>query len=321
MEKITADCRVGILYIVMGFLLVWSIGFAGGGIYSLATGNQHATINDRLATPQEAMTMSAIGTVIGLAVLIGAICLLMYILNRRVMLEGNEIAAFNWKGVLEVKTNLDQILSIKEDGSLEGVKKFLVKTSQGDFKFDSSMRNYFALKKAMEESQGAQFEAPKAVPVFSGGVLPLSPFIPKERTFRYTFGYMHLFSFVWVGAIFWMAHGILTTPTSPGSSPPAVMLVGLLFFLAPGIWMQMTGWIEQIRLGPDGIQWIDWKGKTRAKATLDQIREIIMNRGETSSIQIETDNGSVKASSYLWGFGNLRTDVEKVIESRREANS
>jgi hypothetical protein len=35
------------------------------------------------------------------------------------------------------------------------------------------------------------------------------------------------------------------------------------------------------------------------------------------ALEIDTDLGMIEATINLWGFNNLKKDVEKVIESRR----
>jgi flagellar biogenesis protein FliO len=317
MQKITADYRSGLAYVVVGFLFVWSIIWSGAAMNGLVSESQNVTINGRQATQHEAFLMQAAFFLIGIVVFIGAICLLLMTLNRKVVLDGQEFTSYTWKGKIQLQTSLSQILSVKESAMGNGVKKYTVSTTQGEITLDSTMRNAFALKQALENSQSQSEVLTKPViPVFAGGVLPFSPFVPAERTFRYLFSGFHLFSFIWIGALIAGGRSAFFDPKTQGTQAiPGIL--GILCFMLPGVWMQMTGWTERIKLGPDGIEWIDWKGKLRAKATLDQIREINIMTGKSRSMQIETDNGSVKASGDLWGFGNLKKDVERVIETRQ----
>jgi len=127
---------------------------------------------------------------------------------------------------------------------------------------------------------------------------PTGPFVPEERTYRYLFGYLHLFSFAWIGVIVWMLYGMQTDPAMHSPSPGPVYAVSALFLLI-GLYGQLTGWVERIKLGPQGIEWIDWKGQVRVRASLDQIRKVRVVRGKYFSCAIETDNGSVMTSPYM----------------------
>jgi hypothetical protein len=151
-----------------------------------------------------------------------------------------------------------------------------------------------------------------------------APYFPKARTFRYRFGYQHLFSFFWLGWIVWIGIQALTFPKRQ-TSDFIIFIVLFLPFTCLGVWAQMTGWIEKIHLDRNGIIWVDWKGEVQVRATLDQIRKVtyVHRRDQDvfwkgDALEIDTDIGMIEASIHLWGSDNLRKDVEKVIETRRQ---
>lgn len=104
----------------------------------------------------------------------------------------------------------------------------------------------------------------------------------------------------------------------PGIDYPLPMLLGLIPIYAVATWLQMTGWNEQITLGPTGIEWRDWKGKTRVSATLDDITSIQHLPGRAKMIVIETKRGQIKTSMYIRGYGQLGESVKRVVEERNQ---
>jgi hypothetical protein len=95
---------------------------------------------------------------------------------------------------------------------------------------------------------------------------------------------------------------------------PILIYTVLTCFAGIGVWMQLTGWFEQITFGPEGIRWVDFLGRVRVQPSLSKIRSMDCVRGNISVLNIYTTNGVVQCSGYLWGFDHLVTEVNKVLE-------
>jgi hypothetical protein len=136
------------------------------------------------------------------------------------------------------------------------------------------------------------------------------------RTYRYRYSFLHIFPVVLVAAIVYFAGErigfYLRQPT---------LLIGaslFLFFLA---WPQLTAWNEKIILDETGIRWVDYLGRTRVEARLDEIVNLTTTSGTNGgcpSLTISTNQGEVKANFYLWGFTNLRRQIEELLNARKQ---
>ncbi len=312
MDKRVFGYKSGIYFFVSGFLFLWSTIWIYGAVSGLVTHSQNVTIQGRQATPEEAFWFQFAMVPIGLAVLGAGVALLMYTINRRIVLERDWLTNHDWRGRKTVECGLNEIQSVVESKASNGISNLLVTTSKGNFKFDSQIRNYADLRQILGNSN--QSEITSLIPDTVGIA---SKYVPNKRTFRYLLSFLHIFSFLWLGIIMSMVVSFARDPAFvQGSIIP--FIVAAVLFGSIGVWMQMTGWIERITLGADGIEWIDWLGRVRVRASLEDIRDVRVIQGSKSrSGEIETRQGPIKFSSNIWGFSELVGDVKKIIDGRQ----
>lgn len=283
------------MYAVIGFLAIWSIGW----LTAVATswGSPNATINDRPATPDEARLMLWGMLGIGLLIASGTLAMIGYALNTRVEIGNGEIREFDWRGRLKVRGSLKSAVI-----GAGGENQAKIETDGGAITVSTSIKNYGELKTIVEDKTMAAVE---------GKRFPVSRYVPTFQVFRPRWGQMHLSSFVWIGTLLYMGS------KSIDDSGPGVFELALFVFLLPGIWMQLSGWVERISLGPEGIEAIDFLGRSRVRASLEEIVEGETVKGsESSSVQIHTLRGTVSAGSGYWKKGKLLEEVRKVVAGR-----
>jgi hypothetical protein len=238
---------------------------------------------------------------------------LLWWLTARVVVTDDEILNYDWLGRERVRARRNSVRVRWEMPDEDGRVKGLVSTDAGTIRIHGGIRGYPLLRDILEN--------PHLPLDHVGGVAQTSTprYVPAARTYRYRWSYLHLFSFIWLAALGFIFSVPLGNPSmmeNMSLSGQVESLVGGGAVVALGLWMQLTGWVERIRLDADGIEWIDWKGKSRVRASLAQITHMDEEGGEVGSLRIYTTQGTVRASSYLWGFSHLRQEVRQVLESK-----
>lgn len=285
MDRQVFHYRTGGAYGVIGFLL-----FCGGLCIASALfcwNNPEARVNDMPGTSPEARTILSGAIAVGLVVLAGAAALIVTSKNSRIEVGNGEIVWFDWLGREKVRGVVRGAKLQKGENPSDNNIQLI--TNGGIINAYDALDDLGRLNALLRRENG-EVDAPRA-----------TSYIPSERTFSYRWTYLHFFSLVWcIGAGIYM---------------PLLALVGLPF-LGIGVWLQLTGWRERISLGPDGITWIDFLGRTRVQARLDQIREVIRSKDDEgySSLRVVTDEGTVQAASYLKGFNALHKEAKRVVE-------
>lgn len=251
-----------------------------------------------------------------------AVMAFFYYLNARVEIDGEEIAWYDWRGKLRVKAFSRDVESVDYVTSIVGRKTCWVETANGLIKFSTEIGNFGLLKSLlMEAKDGFSNWEVRHTLAFPGS------YQPAERSFNYRWSYLHFFSFMWLGVIGLMLFVALFIGPLNGTkeTTPFFMYVVLFLFALPGVWMQMTGWIEKISIGPAGIVWINWQGKVKIQASLDDIISLetqrVSNDGgpDAETLRVFTKQGTISAMSYLKGYKDLKAEIQKVLDSRAKA--
>ncbi len=309
MQKQVFNYRSGGLAFVIGFLFLWAFGFGYG---AWATPLTNFTINDRPATLQEAQTMQVVGIAISILVGILAMWLVLWTLNTRTEIDGEEIRCINWLGRVTLHSTSNRVMLIPDDSRPSGTK-FM--TEAGEIKVRKMMNGYGALVSLLNNARnGFQHwdqRARKAV-----------TYHPPAMRFDYRWSIMHWFSFLWLGIIGFMlllATGLVGPPSS--GPPPALVVVLLLLFAIPGVWMQLTGWVERIEIDPTGIRWIDCLGRVRVTSTLEDIEDTDVNvsygrNSRMETYRIFTDHGTIQATNSLQNYSALQREIDRILQSR-----
>lgn len=253
-----------------------------------------ATINERPASPEEARVLTWLMLGIGVLVATGALAMIGCVSNTQIEVENGEIRSYDLLGRVRVRGSLASA-TIRGSGRESWLK---VETDGGTIDLSSAISNYGELKTTIED---------KAVPR-EWKSFPISSYIPTAQTFMARWGNMHLLSFVWLVGCGWFIRE--TFEEWP-------FLLGGLLLALPGVWMQLVGWFERIQIGPEGIEFIDFLGRSRVRARLDEIVGGDLDGGsESLSATIHTLRGTVTAGQNYVGQENLIYEVEKVIAGR-----
>lgn len=316
MEKRVYRYRSVVLLFAVGFLFVWSTGWLCFTIAPFFTGT--VKINGRTSPAGDQLGFLSLMGLIGIGVLSFGLRLLGTYVYERVEISGADVLYYDWLGRLRVKCDLREVRVVEDRPGVNGNKKMRVGTDRGEFFVRSELSDYSDLRARLQSATQGEFtvamEPAKAVAFLH------APAIVAE-TYRYRFSYLHLFSFLWLAMCAFIFGGALTSPsTIKGGIAPFV--VGGLAFSAIGVWMQLTGWIERIDLGPQGIVWTDFLGRKRVVAALDEITGMISMRGNhVGVVKIETLHGTVQASSYLRGYSDLKAQVGAVLAAREPSTA
>lgn len=300
----------GGLYFAVAFLFLWSGGWLS--ILNSMVFSGDFVVNGRHSSVREAMPTIILSELVGFIVLSAAIGLLLHSVVARVEIEGGLVVCYDLLNRPKVRADLSEIESVTEGSTFQG-RKATVKTDRGNFSFGARIDGYLELQQRLGEAARSGF-VPAEAPVRVPG--PAAPLKIEPRTYRYTGSYLHVFSFIWLAACGFIGSGALSA-TKPGSGSPVPFLLAVFAFASIGIWMQLTGWVERIRVDENGIEWIDFLGRQRVKATLDEIIGLNEIWGRSSTMAIETRQGTVRASSYLWGYSKLRAQVQQIVDRRK----
>ncbi|MBI1332615.1 MAG: hypothetical protein GC165_07020 [Armatimonadetes bacterium] len=310
MQRRVFDYRSGGKFVVAAFILMWAIGFGYGAVVTPLTSY---TINNQPATIDQARTLQVI--TLGIAITVGALVLwtVLWVLNTKIVIDGEDIRYYNWLGRVTLHSTSNRIMLIPDDSRPSGTKYM---TEAGEIKIRTQINNYGALLSILNNARyGFQH--------WDQRQRKHATYHPSPMTFTYRWTFMHFFSFLWLGVLLFFASleaGVWGP--RPGGMSPAALYTVLLVFSIPGIWLQMTGWVERIVIGPDGIKWIDWTGKTRMSSPFDDIEgsdtssTYSGNGVRSESLQVYTDHGTIQASSYLQSYSLLKHEIDRVVQSR-----
>lgn len=294
MEARIFNYRSGGLAFVVGFLWVWA-GIWNFGVVSTWS-NLKVAINHRPASPKEAVAFQWISLVFGIAAGALAIFGLCYLLFCRIEVAHGYISWYDWRGKLRMRSPVEHT---RVDEMNERSVKAYIDTAHGTITVRSGLNDYGLLRHVL---------AGDAV------LAPYEGFVPPKTVFHYRLSYLHVFSFIWLGAVGFMGYSALTD-THQNARWFALALVP---FALIGIWLQLTGWVERILIGPDGLTWIDFLGRTRVRAQLNQIVSTDVSSGRRgASIQIHTTVGTIRASSYLWHWRELMATADRVVHDAK----
>lgn len=275
---------------VVCFLWIWACGWLYGVISNWS--NPKVMINNRPATPDEAVVLMWVSLVIGIAVAILAIVALGYILFCRIEVEHGYISWYDWRGKLKVRSTVEHT---RLDEMNERSVKAYIDSPDGTITVRNGLNDYGQLKHMLDGDQPLR---------------PYQGFLPPATAYHYRFSYAHVFSFVWLGAVGFMAYSALTDKQQDARW----FALALIPFAAIGVWLQLTGWVERIIIGPQGFVWIDCFGRTRVRAQLNQLVSTDVSESRRSaSLQIHTTVGTIRASSYLWNWRHLLSMAERVV--------
>jgi hypothetical protein len=292
LEKFVFNYRSGMMYVVIVFLLVWSGGWLTGVVTSF--NSLDVKINGRLASPEEARPFLMLMAAIGLLGLTGAMALIGYVWNTRVEIENGEIRQYDLLGRERARGWLKTATIQAVDATHAKIE-----TDGGTIKVSTNISNYGVLKTMVEDG----------APIVESRRFAPSSYIPQVQTIGARWGQLHLFSFVWLGMIFYIASG---SKSAGGNISP-------VFFLAmlPGIVMQLVGWFEKVQIGPDGVKSTDLFGRPKVQAGLDEIVGADWAGGSKSrTVQIHTLRGTISIGNYYWGQQKAFDEVQKVVASR-----
>lgn len=293
------------------FLALFPIVFGGLPIYAFVTG-EPISINERMVTFEEQPLQFLPFFLVGLFMGVATFIFVAWMLTARYEIENGRVRHYTTFGKLRFDELLSSIEVIGEkNGSSEGSRKLLLKVNGSEEKVWTSIGNYVELKRILESGNHPPVNEP--APVSNE---PLNPYYPPESIHTYRFRYLHFFSFIWCGFLLFALSGLFTGQFSNVENPWP-MVAGMTPFIAIGVWMQMTGWIERVKLGPGGIEWRDWKGKIRCSASINEIVDYNYQPGEAPYLVVLTKQGEVRFSSYISKFQPLKLEIEKIVASRK----
>lgn len=310
MSKQVFHYRTGGGYFLFGFLSIFAIVFCGMPLYAIITGNP-ISINDRMVTFQEAPLMYAPFLAVGVGTAIGDSIFLAWLLTARFEVENGRVRHYTRFGKLRFDEPIANIkVEGEKAGSSDGMRKLVLDVNGRKEKVWNSITRYTELKRLLETKS----VTPEAEPV--ARTEPVALYYPSERVFHYRYSYLH-----WMSCFLTGFMGVMVVMLFSGSisnaDNPWLMLAFMSPFFMMAAWLQLTGWVEQIKLGPNGIEWRDWKGKIRCSVSLNEIVDKLYQPGEAPYYIIETKQGEIRANSYLKGFNDLMGEVDKVVGSRR----
>lgn len=289
------------MYLLTAILWAW----AAGWLYAVKSewGRFRVTINGRPASPEEAQAFMWGALSLGILIGILGIVALLYLINCRIQVAHGYISWFNWLGRLRVRGSLNGARLTEADGKYA---KAYIDTEGGEIAVRPTINDYGVLYRLVTGQGSLENEPPRE---YTG-------FVPPETVFRYRWSYLHIFSFLLVGGLAFMIRAALD-PATEGREIAPFMLIP---FAGIAIWMQLTGWRERIEVGRDGFKWIDWLGRVRVHARLDQVvssdavrhMRNSLDEPSSSTVHIHTTVGTIQANSHLRGWRHLMTLAERV---------
>ncbi|HLK15486.1 MAG TPA: hypothetical protein VKT78_11840 [Fimbriimonadaceae bacterium] len=301
-----------------GLLLLFGAPFVSIGLYSIFVGG--IPINNHEATRLEDAEFGAVFALAGMLLWLYAGRFLMTWKNERIEVSKEQVVWIDWRGRERLRSARDPRLGVAVSKPRPTGTKFVAQFADGVLEFSNLLPDFVLLKLLLERPPSLIDPASG----YAGLRLPPPTFTPPERTYGYRFGAMHVFSFLWLAVVIGFASTFIASgfSPSPGRQPAdpgfaAVFLLLLTVFLLIGVWMQLTGWREQISLGASGITWVDYLGRTRVSAALEDILDVdLASSNNASSLKITTTHGVVQASSNMSGFSDLRSQAQHVVASR-----
>lgn len=288
---------VGFLFVAILALLcaMWL-----GGILAIWDAPR-INVNERPLSREAALQWRWIVLGVGLASSTAVGALLAWCLNCRVEIEAGMVRGYDLLGRLNMEGPLASA-RIEVDKSKQRAR---IVAETGTMRVNSGIRNFAQLRMLLHD--------PTVSRPPSGQRYPKSSYVPKPQTFAYRWNAHHLVSFPWIGGMLFVIAMFVQSPQRGELPFYAIFAI----FLAPGIWMQLAGWQERIRLGPDGIEWIDCLGRSRVRAELDEIVGLEIEEGdETNTLRIETLRGKIPASEYLPGARRLMDEIRHLVQGR-----
>lgn len=298
-------------------LALFGAPFVGVGLYTTLVGG--IPINGQPATRLQDALFGAVFGVAGLGVWAWATRLWLTWRNERIEISESQVVWSDWRGRERLRCARDPSRGVSVARPNPRGAKYIAKFPAGQLEF-SNMLGDFVLLKLILELPATDSDPAAGYPSIK---LPKPKFVPQTQTFSYRFGALYIFSFVWIALILTFAiafaiGGFAPRPGAPVDAGFAALFLGVLaLFLLIGVWMQLTGWNERIDLGPSGIEWTDFRGQSKVRASIDDILDVDeASNGNASWLKITTAQGVVQASSNLRGYSELRAEVQHVVSSR-----
>ena len=310
MEQQVFRYRSGGSWALIVFLLIWG---GGATIMPNLTPQSNVTVNGHPASSGEAVAFKVVFTLLGILALVGAARTFLSWLNERIEVEGESLQWIGWNNRVKLECRSDQIKEVTKSTQTSVV----FETTVGPLKVGKEIDNFGTLRLMLENAKDG-FVGWKDR-LFAG---IRGHYIPPTIAGNYRMSSYMFFSVVWLGLIFAFLYASFALGSSSNQATPWPVYLVIAVFALPGIWMQMTCWNETISLGPEGIKWIDFRRRTRVDTPLDRIFsfETQLVQGSHSSstqLKIYTDQGTIGAMSYLSNFDQLKSELQKVIDSRK----
>ena len=176
-----------------------------------------------------------------------------------------------------------------------------IQTEGGEIRIRTSINDFGLLKRIIDE----QGHGAKPANRHSNYVRPL------VCSYRWT-------STQWF-AIFWFCLSFACLSGVMGSAQindKVELFIDVFVSLIIGVVMQLKAVYDEIRLGPGGIQWIDFRGIRRVFARLDEI--VGLDEGTktgTDCGMIFTTQGTIRLSSNIRGYSQLICELKKLVPS------
>jgi len=257
---------------------------------------------------------------LALGLLVGAAYVLMKYLNERIEIEGEALTWIDWKGTLRAKVASSEVRHMKK-GPM-GTTSILV-TATGQIPIWTSLPEYgilmSILKQAKEGFAGWQERNSRSQP---------DGYVPTAASFNYRASYLTFFAIFWFGfCLIFLGFAIAPALGVMGNSIEGTggslfLIFGITPFMAIGVYLLGKAFNEKVEFGASGIRLIDWRGKVAVESSFDEIlgTETEVHSGEggsTTELKVYTIHGTISVIQYIKNYAMLKSEIEKVIASRR----
>jgi hypothetical protein len=299
--------------------------YQAGAMDNMTVGSSHG----RPASPTEILLAKLWAGAFGLTCVTAGIRMTIGFLNEKIVIDQGEITWTDWLGRTKLRAHLANTKAVLDFNTMSGQqqrKKVVADTDGGQLVFNGQIDQFAVLRDLLLTHGGSEAQSAKA----SQEVLRVGQLLPA-RTFGYRYCPTHLISFFLIALILlfgagpYLAANFNNPPTPPLDASFLILwYLFLSLFMGLAVWMQLQGWNEKIKIGPDGVEWIDCMGRTRLKAGLDEIQHfeettMSSNSGQrVTNGKIYTSKGIIQVSSYLRDYQDLAIEINRFVTLRNQ---
>ncbi|CAN5401391.1 hypothetical protein BH11ARM1_BH11ARM1_18310 [soil metagenome] len=267
---------------VLIFMWIWTLGWNAGVLMGWNSPNVH--INGRLASSEEAHNAMFFFLAIGLLVGLGTLWATCYFFFNRIIVDENEVRAYNSFNVLKFQAPRSQV-SIELASAARN--RYRITAGDQSFYLSSAINNFNEL--------GLDDPSTTASKPYQ------KPLLPTTDT---TYNFRKPMIYVVLAVIAISALVLPLVSRNPFSVVSPLFILGFLGLKTLN---------ERIVIGPDGIRYYNLFGKLKTTATLAEIEGVRTSAGSKStSIYIETKNGTILISGFPES-AKIRSQINLIV--------